>query len=310
MDSEASNEFQLNKRKQRNGLLTLSLIINILVASGFGYLFYTNQQLTSDIFDYNSKVNELSQTIVELDQQLNMSLVQLNHYRDLSEYYSTLASSPSNASSIIGKAAIPVLAVQQSKTFFQSQYIGFVLHAELELQAGEGRILVNTEVINGVDIQTSVRTATSVVEEMLGVSFSNTDIILTITSSDQTGEVDGLSAGGSITVAIIAALEHTNIMNEVYMTGTINSDGTIGAVGGVPYKALAAAENGAEKILVPMGQRSVITYEPITVRVGRFTYTTFEKIVVDLEDYMSEAGYNVDVIEVKTVLEAYSIFTG
>jgi uncharacterized protein len=307
---ETTNYNQRENGKRRIGIITLSLIINVLLASGFGYLYKMNQQLASDLTDYNLKVNELSQTIVNLEQQLNMSKVQLNHYRDLSEYYSTLATSPSNASSIIGKAAIPVLAVQQSRTFIQTQYIGFVLHAELELQAGEGRILVNTEIINGVDIQTSVRIATTVVEELLGVSFSNTDIILTISSSDQTGEVDGLSAGGSITVAIIAALEHANIMEGIYMTGTIMNDGKIGSVGGVPYKALAAAEDGAQKILVPVGQGSVIMYEPITVKVGRFVYTTYEKVVVDLEDYLSDSGFSVDVVEVETVFDAYDIFTG
>jgi uncharacterized protein len=135
-------------------------------------------------------------------------------------------------------------------------------------------------------------------------------VVSDISSSDQTGEVDGLSAGGSITVAIIAALEHANIMEGIYMTGTIMNDGKIGSVGGVPYKALAAAEDGAEKILVPVGQGSVIMYEPITVKVGRFVYTTYEKIVVDLEDYLSDSGFSVDVIEVETVFDAYDIFTG
>jgi hypothetical protein len=50
-------------------------------------------------------------------------------------------------------------------------------------------------------------------------------------------------------------------------------------------------------------------YEPKTVKIGRLSYTTYEKIVVELEDYLLDQGFTVDVIEVASVLEAYEIFT-
>lgn len=307
---ETEKDAQCEKNMHNSRLIVLSLIFNVLLATGGGYLYYQNQQVNDELLNYTSKVNELTQAVVELEQQLNMSTVQLEYYRGLTEYYSAQASSTSNASGIIGEVDIPILAVQTKKTFFDAEYEGHVLHAQLELSEGEGRILVNTEVINGIDIQTSARTATKVVENLLGISFSNTDIILTITATDQVDAVDGPSAGGAITVALMAALERSQIIDGVYMTGTINSDGTIGSVGGVPYKALAAAEDGADTLLVPLGQGSVILYEPKTMRVGRFTYTTYEKVAVDLEDYLSERGFSVEVIEVRSVLDAYRIYTG
>ncbi len=306
---EAINESKEGKEKKGNGLLVTSLIINILLATGGGYLYYQNQQINNELIDYAFKVNDLTQSVFELEHQLNMTQVQLEYYKDLTDYYSTLTSSSSNSTGIIGKVDMPILAVQTKKTFFDAEYQGHVLHSELELQEGQGRILVNTEVINGADIQTSVRTASQVVEKLLGISFSNTDIILTITGTDQLEAIDGPSAGGAITVAIMAALENKQIKDDVYMTGTINSDGTIGSVGGIPYKAIAAAENGAQYLLVPLGQGNVVLYEPKTVKIGRLSYTTYEKIFVELEEYLLDKGFTVNVIEVTSIMEAYEIFT-
>lgn len=296
--------------KKSNRFVVFSIIINILLAGIGGYLYFQNQELNNDLSQQSLKINELTQSVFEIEQQLNMSTQQLEYYRGLTEYYSSLVSYSSNATGRRGKVDMPILAVQALKTFFNAEYEGHVLHAVLELQEGEGRILVNTEVINGVDIQTSVRTATQVVERLIGTSFSNTDIILTITATDQVDAVDGPSAGGAITVALMAALENKQIIDGVYMTGTIQSDGEIGQVSGIPHKALAAAEDGANKILVPVGQSNVVLYEPKTVKIGRLSYTTYEKVLVRLEDYLADEGYTLDVVEVSSVIEAYQLFTG
>ena len=84
---EAINESKEGKEKKRNGLLVTSLIINILLATGGGYLYYQNQQINNDLMDYASKVNELTQAMVELEHQLNMSQVQLEYYKDLTKHY-------------------------------------------------------------------------------------------------------------------------------------------------------------------------------------------------------------------------------
>ena len=109
-------------------------------------------------------------------------------------------------------------------------------------------------------------------------------------------------------LASMAALEGKNLTKDVYMTGTINNDGTIGEVGGIPYKALAAAELGAKTIIVPTDQSIVVSYEPKTVNVGRHSITTYEKVNIRLEDYLTQNGYSVDIIEVATVLDAYELF--
>lgn len=292
------------------GLLALSLIINVVLASACGYMYSLNQQMSGEAAEYVSRLNQLAEKTVQLEQRLNMSASQLDYYKELANYYAASGDASGNASGIIGEASIPILAVQTMQTLFQTSYQGYVLRADVELVEGQGRVLVNTEVLNGMDIQTSVRTAAAVVEELMGVSFSNTDIILTITSDVKVDAVDGPSAGGAITVALLAALQHVEVMDGVYMTGTVNSDGSVGKVGGVPYKALAAVEEGAEVIIVPVGQGTVTMYEPKTVQVGRFTITTYEKVTMELEEYLQESGYSVKIVEVASVREAYDAFTG
>ena len=291
-------------------LLALSLVVNVALASMCGYFYIQNTQLGSQVAEQASSLNELSMRAMSLEQQLNMSASQLSYYKELAGYYAESAASPDNSSGIIGHASGPILAVQTTQNFFQTSYKGYVLHADVELVEGQGRVLVDTEIINGMDLQASVRTAATVVESLLGISLSGTDIILTVRAEESVEAVDGPSAGGVLTVAIMAAVRNHEILDGVYMTGTINSDGSIGEVGGVPYKALAAAEAGAETILVPVGLGTVVLYKPTTVTKGRITMTTYEKVTVGLEEYLLESGYSVRVVEVRSAMEAYMAFTG
>ena len=69
------------------------------------------------------------------------------------------------------------------------------------------------------------------------------------------GRADGPSAGGLMTVATLAALLGQEIKSDAAMTGTINPDGTIGPVGGIPHKIDGAAAKGKKLVLVPAGSR-------------------------------------------------------
>ena len=295
---------------KRRRLLALSLVINVALASMCGYFYLQDLQLSGQVAEQASSLNELSLRTMALEQQLNMSASQLDYYKELARFYAESVSSSDNSSGLIGHASVPILAVQTTQNFFQASYKGYVLHADVDLVEGQGRVLVNTEVINGMDIQASVRTAATVVESLLGVSFSGTDIILTVKAEESVEAVDGTSAGGAITVAIMAAIRNHEIVEGVYMTGTINSDGSIGEVGGVPYKALAAAEAGARVVLVPMRLGTAVLYKPVTVTRGRISYTTYEKVTLGLEEYLLDNGYMVRVVEVGSVVEAYEEFTG
>lgn len=68
-----------------------------------------------------------------------------------------------------------------------------------------------------------------------------------------TARVSGPSAGLAFSLAIIDDLTPGNLTGrgDVAVTGTINEDGTVGPVGGLAQKAVAAREAGARLMLVP-----------------------------------------------------------
>lgn len=71
-----------------------------------------------------------------------------------------------------------------------------------------------------------------------------------------TRRVNGPSAGLAFTLAIIDELTSGDLTGgkQVAVTGTINSDGTVGKVGGVEQKAVTARDQGATLMLVPRGE--------------------------------------------------------
>lgn len=181
--------------------------------------------------------------------------------------------------------------------------------AMVELKIGEGRILVNTQPKIGIDIQTSARTAALVVENLTGIAFSKTDVILTINASEDVDVVDGPSAGAALTVALLVAVRGQGLNATVYMTGTINSDTTVGSVGGVAEKALVVAKTGASYFLVPKGQGTIIVLIPRETRWGTFIFVEYERQRVRLQDYLAQRGCSTKVLEIGNIDEAYKRFT-
>jgi uncharacterized protein len=108
------------------------------------------------------------------------------------------------------------------------------------------------------------------------------------------GSVDGPSAGGLFTVGILAAIRGDKLNEKVTMTGTINPDGTIGPVGGIPYKLEGAAAAGKKTVLIPIS--------------SRMEYDSFTEKYVDLVEHGKANG--VTVHQVNDVWDAYRHFTG
>jgi predicted S18 family serine protease len=274
-----------------------------------GYLFFQNTQFREQVADLTISFNEFASLTVILEQQLNMSESQLDYYKELALYYSDLKPINGENGFVIGSSSIPIVAVQTIQSGFQVEYKGAVMEVDIELRKGTGRILVGTVPIIGIDIQTSVRTAVLVAEEVTGMSLTNTDLILTVRSDEEVEIVDGQSAGAAITMALISAMTNKEVNQDIYMTGTINGDLSVGAVSSIPYKAIAAAEKGSLYFVVPEGQNTVEIYKPVSYKTirGRII-TTYDTETVELENYLSENGYSVQVLEVKDINEAYTIF--
>jgi ATP-dependent Lon protease len=63
---------------------------------------------------------------------------------------------------------------------------------------------------------------------------------------------DGPSAGGAITMAIYSLLSDKQIHNEISMTGEMNLQGCITAIGGLDCKILGSIRAGVKKIIFPV----------------------------------------------------------
>jgi ATP-dependent Lon protease len=63
---------------------------------------------------------------------------------------------------------------------------------------------------------------------------------------------DGPSAGGAITLALYSLLSEKKIHNEISMTGEINLQGRITAIGGLESKILGSIRAGVKKVLYPV----------------------------------------------------------
>lgn len=108
------------------------------------------------------------------------------------------------------------------------------------------------------------------------------------------GYVDGPSAGALMTSAVLAALLGDEIKKDVTMTGTINPDGTIGPVGGIPQKLEGVKKAKKKVMLIPAGQRR-----------QEDANTGEEVDVIKKGD-----GMGITVKEVADIYEAYKELTG
>jgi cell pole-organizing protein PopZ len=111
---------------------------------------------------------------------------------------------------------------------------------------------------------------------------------------DVGGRIDGPSAGTLMTVVTMATILGHTVKSDVTMTGTINPDGTVGPVGGIPHKIDGAAKAGKKLVLIPAGQRQSVDMAT--------------KQSVDVVD--RGRRQNVDVREVSDIFDAYELLTG
>lgn len=183
---------------------------------------------------------------------------------------------------------------------------GVVTLLRVEARPGTGRTLVD---INGilffVDTQNSIQIATEVAANYTHVKLSDIDLIYSVETNASV--IEGPSAGAALTISTIAALEGKQLNHSVMITGTINPDGSIGPVGGIPAKAKASKDAGATLFLVPQGQGIQTTYTPVQQcqQIGLITYCTTEYKASSV-DVSKDLGINV--AQVNNIQDALPYF--
>ncbi len=147
--------------------------------------------------------------------------------------------------------------------------VGHVIPLEVIIKEGKSNLFLNVaNVLVDESMQSSAQTAIQVAREVTRTSLTDKDILINIKSPAQEGKltISGGSAGGAIAISAIAAMKGMAPIENVLMTGTISTDHSIGRIGALRAKGIAARENGAKLFLVPPGQKGEVGEIGIEVR--------------------------------------------
>lgn len=148
------------------------------------------------------------------------------------------------AQSFIGSAEIHAPAV------IVSNNTGVLTLIKLTVTSGNGNVNITGPSEVGSSTIDSAITAAKYASSLLGLNFNNYNFNYSILNSDAIN-VSGPSAGAAMTILAVSALSGRPLPSNFTMTGTINSNGSIGLIGGVYDKAGAAKSNGMDFVLVP-----------------------------------------------------------
>jgi predicted S18 family serine protease len=182
---------------------------------------------------------------------------------------------------------------------------GSMVNISVEIRPGKGRVLIQTIPFTGVMFQGAANTAVTVAGNKTGFDFSKSDVIFSIDSVNDVSEVEGASAGVLMTLLTISAIEKRPIDGSLTMTGTINSNGHIGAIGGVVEKAAAAKDNGKTQFLIPAENQHITPPVSVTTDNGTFTITQKVQHKVSAKDYI-EKNIRINVTYVNTIDDVIS----
>lgn len=212
----------------------------------------------------------------------------------------SLAQCPAAGSTVYIKAP----AVSRTSN---GELVGVATTFSITVAPGSGHVYVETWPLTELDMQASARLAAQIAGKVLGVDMSKYDVFIHVTSDAPT--IGGPSAGGTITVGIIAALKGWKLRNDVMMTGMINPDGSIGPVGGILEKASAAHDAGMNVFLIPDGQRIQMVQQTERSQIGPLVQITSKAEPVDVVEYAKER-WGLEVVEIKDIYDAVFYFTG
>jgi len=186
---------------------------------------------------------------------------------------------------------LKLLAVQEEGEHF----IGSDADLFLELKEGHGRVFLETKPATKIDTQISTRYAKEIACNHFKLNCNQYDFIYTIKSNSNI--IGGPSAGAAIAALTTIAVLDLTYDESMTITGTINSGGTVGPVGGVKEKLEAASKAGLKKVMIAKGSGLPLT--------GIENLSTH----LDLVEY-GKNNLSLDVVEVLDIDEVVFELTG
>ncbi|MBS3116109.1 hypothetical protein J4421_00780 [Candidatus Woesearchaeota archaeon] len=196
---------------------------------------------------------------------------------------------------------LKLLAVQDDG----KEYEGSDADLFLEIKEGSGRVFLETFPLTKFDTQISTRFAKDIACNHFKLNCNQHDFIYTIKA--KTNIIGGPSAGAAIAALTTIGILNLKYDDKIAITGTINSGGIIGPVGGVKEKMEAAARNGLQKVLIPKGTALHKPILPENITNTTKNNTTEEHL--NLIQYGKE-NLSLEIIEVVDLDEVIFHFTG
>jgi predicted S18 family serine protease len=288
-------------------LLALSL-----VANAYFVLFEEQPSLEGkQVQDMQSIINSLEMENENLKAQINQNNESLKSYASQLDSYRQKVFELQNNSpmcpaglegfaTLQGPAVYQAIETDQTGPFVRQSVSeeGALLNMSVEIRPGKGRVLVQTTPLMGVIFQDAANTAVFVAERESGRQLTSSDIIFSITARDEIPGVDGPSAGALMTLLTISAIENTPLNDSITLTGTIDTEGNIGEIGGVLEKAKAAEAGGKSLFLIPRENSELVTYKLVERKFGGFTVVSRQPEIVDAEEYIEKnVGINIEYVD-------------
>jgi hypothetical protein len=238
--------------------------------------------------------DELREQLEECNQSLQACDRQLESYRE--QLLEMENGSDECPLTFLGNATMQAPAiVQRVELIERGPFVrervteeGAMLDISVEMVPGKGRVLVQTVPLMGVVFQDTANIAVSLAQERTGANISQNDVIFSITANEEIPGVDGPSAGALMTILMISSINSTPPDPLVTVTGTIDEQGHVGAVGGILEKAQISKDTGKELILIPEDNRQLEITSVDERSVGGIVISEGESEVVDAESYIEE----------------------
>jgi len=152
--------------------------------------------------------------------------------------------------------------------------------AEVTPAQGASGAVVATGMLKEI-AQESIKNVSALIKKFTGRDIRNMDIHIQFIGTYH--GVEGDSASISVATAVISAIEHIPVRQDVAMTGSLSVRGDVLPVGGVTYKIEAAAKAGIHRVLIPRTNMDDVLVEDRYARL-------VEIIPVDhIQDVLEEA---------------------
>jgi predicted ATP-dependent protease len=293
-------------------LLTAVVLVVALVASGCCSIPESAATNGSEQQLLN-RIDALEEENADLREQLDQQNLSTRSYEDQLAFYraqfgnaTCVPAGAAAAGGIEGSASLDAPAVLQRSVYERDgpflteriEEVGSLLSVSVEIVPGRGRVLVQTTPLMGEVFQDAANTAVYVAQRKTGRNLSASDVIVSIVAEDQVPAVDGGSAGALMTLLMISAIEGDRPRPDVILTGTIDQDGRVGAIGGVVEKATAAKEAGKTLFIIPRENSQIVRY---TERVrDYYGYSVVQRVPerVDAKEYVeSEVGIRIEYVD-------------